>query len=73
MSTAGTLEFAAGERTKQVTIALLQNSASEQVEAIALELGPAAGGAVVDTRVHVIEIADDDPCPAPRRAALRPT
>ena len=29
VATAGTLEFAAGERTKQITVGLLQNSASE--------------------------------------------
>lgn len=64
VATSGTLDFAPGERTKQITVGLVQNSASEGVESLALELGPAIGGAVVDTPVHVIEIADDDPVPA---------
>lgn len=56
----GALAFAQGERTKQIVVPLRQDSELEGTQAFALLLGPTAGGAALDTREHLVEIADDE-------------
>jgi hypothetical protein len=56
----GTLDYAQGERSKDIVIPLRQDSELEGTQAFALLLGPTAGGAALDTREHVVEIADDE-------------
>ncbi len=57
---AGTLDFAQGERAKDVAVPLVADAAPEPGEALALELGTPTGGAVLDPAVVAVEIADDD-------------
>jgi hypothetical protein len=60
VAAAGTLDFAQGQRAVDVAIPLLQDAAPEPPEVLALELGQPTGGAVLDTAVVAVEIADDD-------------
>jgi Domain of unknown function (DUF4394)/Calx-beta domain len=60
VAVAGTLDFAQGQRAVDVAIPLLQDSAPEPAEVLALELGTPTGGAVLDAPVVAVEIADDD-------------
>jgi hypothetical protein len=57
---AGTLHFAQGERSKDVSIPLLQDSALEAPESFALVLGPASAGLALDTHEHAIRLLDDE-------------
>lgn len=70
---AGTIDLARGQRSADVAIPLLQDSTVEPGEALALELGAPTGGAVLDTPVVTVEIADDDAASAvPPRDTTRP-
>jgi len=64
---AGTLDFAQGERSKDVSVPLLQDSELEAPESFALVLGPTSGGIALDTREHAIRLLDDE------RSAIRIT
>ncbi len=57
---AGTLDFAQGERSKDVSVPLLQDSQLEAPESFALVLGPTSGGIALDTREHAIRLLDDE-------------
>jgi Domain of unknown function (DUF4394)/Calx-beta domain len=57
---AGTLEFAQGERSKDVVVPLLQDAALEAPESFGLVLGPTSGGIALDTREHAIRLLDDE-------------
>ena len=57
---AGTLDFAQGERSKDVQIPLLQDSTLEAPESFALLLEPTSGGIALDTREHAIRLLDDE-------------
>jgi hypothetical protein len=56
----GILDFAQGERSKQVGVPLLQDSTLEAPESFALVLGPTTGGIALDTREHAIRLNDDE-------------
>lgn len=60
----GTLTFADGQRSVEVTIPILPDGDVEGTEAFALELGRPTG-AVRSTSVHTIEVVDDDQAAAP--------
>jgi hypothetical protein len=57
---AGTLDFAQGERSKDVSVPLLQDSTLEAPESFALVLGPTSGGIALDTREHAVRLLDDE-------------
>ena len=65
----GVLEFAAGERTRVVTVPLLGDGDVEGPEAFAVELGAPERGAWLESPTHTVEITDDDVAPAPPLAA----
>jgi hypothetical protein len=56
----GTLAFGQGVRSLDVTIPVSQDSAVEGTEVLALELDQPTGGAVRETQLHSVQIADDD-------------
>jgi hypothetical protein len=57
---AGTLAFAQGERSKDVSVPLLQDSTLEAPESFAIVFGPTSGGIALDTREHAIRLLDDE-------------
>ena len=59
---AGTLTFNAGDATKNVSIAIVNDGATEGAETIQITLTPRAGDPVVAgaTMVHTFTINDDD-------------
>jgi len=57
---AGTLHFAQDERSKDVSVPLLQDSELEAPESFALVLGPTSGGIALDTHEHAIRLLDDE-------------
>jgi Domain of unknown function (DUF4394)/Calx-beta domain len=59
----GTLAFDQGVRSLDVTIPVSQDSAVEGAEVLGLELDKPTGGAVRETEVHSVQIADDDVAP----------
>ena len=60
---AGTLTFAQGVRSLDVAVPVSQDSAVEGTEMFALELDRPTGGAVRETELHSVQIADDDVAP----------
>jgi hypothetical protein len=57
---AGVLSFAQGERTKDVTVTVAKDGVAEPAETFAFELGtPVGSGAVVDTPISIVEIAEN--------------
>jgi Calx-beta domain/Domain of unknown function (DUF4394) len=59
----GTLAFGQGVRSQDVTIPVTQDSTVEGAEVLALQLDKPTGGAVRETEVHSVQIADDDSAP----------
>lgn len=59
----GTLSFARGQRSLDVTIPLLGDTAVEGEEAFALALSDLAPGAALDTAAAVVRVTDDDAAP----------
>jgi hypothetical protein len=57
---AGTLDFAQGERSKVVSVPILQDGALEAPESFGLVFGPTSGGIALDTREHAIRLLDDE-------------
>lgn len=57
---AGTLDFAQGERSKVVSVPLLQDSTLEAPESFGLVFGPTSGSVALDTREHSIRLLDDE-------------
>ncbi len=60
----GTLDFGQGVQSLDVTIPVSQDSAVEGTEVLGLQLDKPTGGAVRETEVHSVQIADDDTAPA---------
>jgi Domain of unknown function (DUF4394)/Calx-beta domain len=67
----GTLAFGQGVRSLDVAIPVTQDSAVEGTEVLALQLDKPTGGAVRETQVHSVQIADDDTVP-PAPAVIAP-
>jgi hypothetical protein len=59
----GTLAFGQGVRSLDVTIPISQDSTVEGTEVLAFQLDKPTGGAVRETEVHSVQIADDDTAP----------
>jgi hypothetical protein len=59
----GTLAFGSGVRSLDVTIPVSQDSAVEGTEVLGLQLDKPTGGAVRETEVQSVQIADDDAAP----------
>lgn len=59
----GTLDFGQGVRSLDVTIPVSQDSAVEGTEVLGLQLDKPTGGAVRETELHSVQIADDDTAP----------
>jgi Domain of unknown function (DUF4394)/Calx-beta domain len=68
VATAGVLELAAGQTSGQIVVPMLQDTEADGTETFAIEFGRAVGGAV-DTPVHTVRIADDEPAPGGAPAA----
>ncbi|MBI5309508.1 MAG: DUF4394 domain-containing protein [Actinobacteria bacterium] len=56
----GTLEFVAGERTKEIVVPLIQDSAIDGAQVFAVELTSPTGGALVLSPITTVQILDDD-------------
>ena len=56
----GTVDFAPGQRTKQVNISLINDSAIEQTEQLSVVLSSPSGGALGQRATTTIRIADDE-------------
>jgi hypothetical protein len=69
----GTLAFGQGVRSLDVTIPVSQDSAVEGTEVLALQLDKPTGGAVRETEVHSVQIADDDTAPPAPDVTTPPT
>ncbi|MFL6336643.1 MAG: Calx-beta domain-containing protein [Pyrinomonadaceae bacterium] len=61
--TSGTLDFAAGEESKQFVVPLLNDAVDEADETVYVRLTDEAGGSVGEPAYAAILIADDDPSP----------
>jgi len=65
VATSGTLTFAAHEKTKQVSVSLINDGDAEASETFGLQLSAATRGTIVDTSGQAT-ITDSDPGPPPQ-------
>jgi hypothetical protein len=64
-TTSGTIVFGPGDTTQTVTIPIINDSATEQTEAFAVNLSNPKLGSLGDNATEYVVIVDDDPAPPP--------